>query len=322
MSSNHETLLRQWQMLRLIPRYPSKITASVLKTKLDAEGLGVTKRTVERDLNELSLTFPLTQDSRSKPYGWSWQKDAPSFDLPGLTHHEALLLVMVEQNLKSILPTTTLTAMGPYFKMAEMRLSEHAKLSKAKPWPGKVRSVPTSQPLFPPTIDSHVQQAVFDALLEDKQLQIKYRKKGESEFVDYRIHPLALVQRGPVFYLCVRIYDYQDVRLLVLHRIVEANILEQSVVVPDGFNLDDAVAHGLMGFGAGDEVSLTLRFPKAYGEHLYETPLSLDQTIEEKSDDHLIVRAVVPKTQQLIWWLRAFGDNVEVLHPEGLLNGD
>ena len=77
MPANHETLLRQWQMLRYIPRYPAKITATQLKAKLDSEDFNVTKRTVERDLMDLSRAFPLTLDDRSKPYGWSWQKDAP-----------------------------------------------------------------------------------------------------------------------------------------------------------------------------------------------------------------------------------------------------
>lgn len=108
MPSNHETLLRQWQMVRHIPRYPHKITARDLKGKLDAENFNVSKRTVERDLLDLSLTLPLALDDWERPYGWSWKKDAPAFDLPGIGNNEALAMLMVEQHLSMLVPTTTL----------------------------------------------------------------------------------------------------------------------------------------------------------------------------------------------------------------------
>lgn len=64
-----DTLLRQWQMLRMIPRYPLKITAKELHSRLQSEQFEVSKRTVERDLLALSELFPLASDERDKPYG-------------------------------------------------------------------------------------------------------------------------------------------------------------------------------------------------------------------------------------------------------------
>ena len=90
-----DTLLRQWQMLRLIPRHPQRISARDLYEKLKSEQFDVTKRTVERDLLWLSGMFPLVADERNRPYGWSWKKNAPLFSLPGLSHTEALTLAMV-----------------------------------------------------------------------------------------------------------------------------------------------------------------------------------------------------------------------------------
>src|ERR1700730_10206168 len=81
-----DTLLRQWHMLREVPRYPHKIAVSELRGRLEAAGFDVTARTSERDLNELSEAFPLPSDDRERPFGWSWQKDAPAFDLPNLSN--------------------------------------------------------------------------------------------------------------------------------------------------------------------------------------------------------------------------------------------
>ena len=53
-----DTLLRQWTLLRLLPRHPRRLEPARLKDKLDAMGIAVTLRTVQRDLNALAAVFP------------------------------------------------------------------------------------------------------------------------------------------------------------------------------------------------------------------------------------------------------------------------
>lgn len=318
MPSNHETLLRQWQMLRYIPRYPYKITARELKEKLDAEDFKITKRTVERDLMDLSSAFPLALDDRERPYGWSWQKDAPAFDLPGLGNNEALTLMMVEQHLSTLLPATTMDVMAPYFKAARQHLTAIPKAQHVRSWLNKVRTVTPNQPLLPPKIKPEVQHTVSEALLTDRQLQISYRRHGDTKAVEYRIHPLALIQRGGVVYLSVRINDHEDTRTLALHRIESATLLEESSQYPAGFNIDDEIAKGLFGFGDGTMIQLKAQFSANHGEHLFETPLSEDQKIEALPDGGLMITATVADTPQLVWWLLALGDGVEVMQPLAL----
>lgn len=82
-----DAILRQREMLRLIPRYPAKKTASEIHTRLVGVGYGVAKRTVERDLSDLTRRFPLFPDERSRPFGWSWRANAPDLTPLGLSPH-------------------------------------------------------------------------------------------------------------------------------------------------------------------------------------------------------------------------------------------
>ncbi len=298
-----DTLLRQWQMLRMVPRYPQKITAKLLHEKLQAEQFDVTKRTVERDLLALSEMFPLVSDERDKPYGWSWNKDAPGFNLPGLSRNEALTLAMVEQHLNNLLPASTLSQLQPYFKAAKQQLSGIPQNERARSWLNKVRTVPPSQPLLPPSVKPAVQHTVYEALLADKQLEIKYLRRGENKAVEYRIHPLAAVQRGSVTYLYCRIFDYEDLRTLALHRIQSATMLEEAAKAPPGFSIDDEVNSGKFGFGEGKQIRLEAIFYHGAGEHLFETPLSNDQTLTELEGGSVKLAATVADTPQLAWWL-------------------
>lgn len=272
-----DTLLRQWQMLRMIPRYPLKITAKELHARLQSEQFSVTKRTVERDLLSLSELFPLVSDERDKPYGWSWVKDAPTFSLPGLSHNEALTLVMAEQHLNTLLPTSTLDRLTPYFKAAQKHLNSIPQAERTNSWLNKVRTVPPTQPMLAPSIKPSVQQVVYEALLADRQLDIHYIKLGQSESVEYRIHPLAIIQRGLIVYLYCRFFDYQDGRLIALHRIHTASIREEKSNIPAHFSIDEVIGSGALGFGDGSVIQMEALFSREVGEHIQETPLSANQ---------------------------------------------
>jgi predicted DNA-binding transcriptional regulator YafY len=318
MAFQHDTILRQWHMLRHIPRYPLKITARSLKDKLEINGFIITKRTIERDLLDLSSTFPLALDDREKPYGWSWQKDAPSFDLPGLSNNEALALIMVEQHLSNLLPATTIDVLNNHFKSAHQLLTASQKASNVKSWLNKIRTVQPNQTLLAPNIKAELQRTVTEALLADKQLQISYKKRGETKAVKYRIHPLALIQRGGLIYLYVRINDYDDIKIIALHRIESAEISDESTQYPEKFDIDQEIAKGRLDFGTGERITLKAIFTAEVGEHLYETPLCLNQIIEAQPEGGLLVCAEVANTPQLMWWLLAFGADVEVLEPLSL----
>ena len=320
MAKNQETLFRHWHLLRLIPRQPQKITVKSIANVLNNEGLGVTERTIQRDLLELSSFFSLVVDDRDKPFGWSWQRDARSFDLPGMTLNEALAWVMLEQHLHQMLPSTTVDHLKPYFSSAHQRLKSESSPKRSRSWIDKIRILPSNQPLISPHIDPHVQKTVSEALFNEQRLEIRYRKKNESEPVVYKIHPLALIQRGNVLYLYARLFDYPNARSLAMHRIEQVEPLDEPAVYPNDFDLDECVNRGVWGFGGEQQCELAIRFYERKGEHLYETPLASNQQlqVDDEAAGILTVRATVPDTPQLRWWILGFGDCAEVLAPASL----
>jgi predicted DNA-binding transcriptional regulator YafY len=315
MPSNQDTLIRQWHMLRLVPRYPQKVTVRDIHGVLRSDGFEVTVRTVQRDLNELSLVFPLTVDDREKPFGWSWQKNSPSFNLPGLTTPEALTLSLAEQHLKSLLPVSMMNQLKPYFDAAHQSLNAEPQPQRGRSWLDKVRTVPPTQPLIPPKVLPEAQAVITEALLHERQVDIKYRKRGEKKDTSYRAHPLALIQRGPMLYLYCRLFDYEDERILAMNRIISAIILEEVADYPNNFSIDERVESGIWSFGDGNKIGIELLFESGSGDHLLESQLSKDQQTEELDGGRLKITATVPDTPQLRWWLMGFGSSVEVILP-------
>ena len=57
-----DTILRQMNMLQLIPRYPQKVTTANVRDALNDSGYEASLRTIQRDLQELSRVFPIISD--------------------------------------------------------------------------------------------------------------------------------------------------------------------------------------------------------------------------------------------------------------------
>lgn len=69
-----DAFFRYLLLLREIPPAPEHIDTATLARRLDERGIRVTRRTIQRDLERLSLSLPLTCNDTSKPYGWAWQE--------------------------------------------------------------------------------------------------------------------------------------------------------------------------------------------------------------------------------------------------------
>lgn|GEM_PF-159808 len=94
-ATTRATLSRQWALLRQLPSRSPGITSAELVWRLRDVGFGISKRTIERDLNELSLIFPLERNDKSIPFGWHWAANAQgelrgNFDLQGYLRDDAL----------------------------------------------------------------------------------------------------------------------------------------------------------------------------------------------------------------------------------------
>ena len=178
---------------------------------------------------------------------------------------------------------------------------------------------PPNQPLIPPSYPEAIIEAVHSALLTEQQLEISYTSREQGEAKAYPVHPLGIVQRGAVTYLVVTLYDYTDIRLLAVHRIQSAQVLDQPAKTPKTFDLVQYIRQGAFGFEENGEIKLVVRFATPAVEHLRETPLSFDQQMEPADQsDWVRLQATVPDTAQLRWWLLGFGDQVEVLEPSSL----
>lgn len=313
------SLYRQWQMLSCLT-IGKWIGTRQLKTVLQREGIEVSLRTIQRDLNQLAERFPI-ESNKETPQGWRWRADAPIQSLPNMTSSQAVTFMMVEEHLKHLLPPSLIQEMNPWFNLAKHSLSNE---NNVRQWLNRVRIVPATQPLIPPVLDKNVQTTIYEALLQDKQIECFYRAKTyQGEEKQYILNPLALVQKGVVIYLICTRHDKTDVQTFALHRFQSAELLDTDAIHPPEFNLDHYIESGALGFRVDfnrptENITLKITMSENTAQIFYETQLSKDQIITVLEDNIVELMATVPFTSQLVWWLRSFGKKMLHIEPHDL----
>lgn len=308
-----DSLRRQWMLMRSIPRAPRKLTAAELQCALDAEGIVVTRRTVERDLVALSEVFPIEVDDREKPYGWSWNKDSFAQFLPRMSVPEAVALSMAQQSLSTLLPTAWTDDLRHLFQSAQATLKE----SQWQKWASRTAYRSDAFLRMSPKINPTVLRTLELSLINERQVEGTYRSKWSTEAKSVRLSPLGIFVRGSTTYVVGTMFDYSDVRVLALHRFSNAAELTDKVRIPPGFNFqnylaasDDLHSRGL--------IKLRAVFSAESAEHLSELSVSADQQLERVDEDHVQLKATVLDDDRLRWWLLSFGAQVEVESPKAL----
>jgi len=169
----------------------------------------------------------------------------------------------------------------------------------------------------PLPVDDAIFEAVYTAVLDERAMDVTYTARGAGVAKRYRVHPLALVARAPVFYLvCAR--DHQVIQL-TLHRLEQCAVLDEPSVRPEGFDLDGYISSGAFDLVRSDRVVRlrVLLYPEV-SHRLREGPIAPDQRLTKSADGRVLLEATLPDTQELRNWLLMYGETAEVIGPDWL----
>jgi len=312
LAKSPETLYRHWRILEPLPAAPGSTTAPALWSRLKDEGFQCTKRTVERDLEVLSGHHPLVVDDSQKPFRWSFAHKAPQRVLPGLTPAQAVALALARDHLGALLPKPLADSLEPLYRSADAVMEDLGW----KRWVEAAAFVPPVQRLIPAKYDTEVLFAIQKAIAQNHRLQIRYRKKWDDTAKDREINPLGVLFGGPVSYLVATDAEGDQPKQFALHRIASVTAVEERRRVPKGFRFKEYARSSEANWLHKPNVRLVLWIDPPAAEHLKETPLSADQTWKRLKDPDVVeVTATVDDTEQLRWWVKSFGAQIEVREP-------
>ena len=305
-----DSSLRLVKLLSLIPKAGRAIGTQAIQKKLAAADFKVDLRTVQRDLNRLERPFSLfrdtgvSEDGRTEPV-WSFMKNAAEFSAPGLDASSALAYRLVEQHLSGFFPPELLRELQPRFAAARAVL-ESSTLSKVKHFSERFCALPPGLQFIAPVVPAEISDCVHLALLNQRLLHVSYLPMAARAPKSYELSVLGMVVRGVGTYLVVRIADFEDVRILALHRIQSAELLDAPTREPENFDFAAYVAAEL-DWRVGETAWFSFEVRPELARILTETPISTKQEISPPKRGWCAVRAWLADTYELERWLLSQG---------------
>ena len=328
MSKVSEQLSSCLHILRIIPRYPTGLSVKNIIDAIldDSQFEPVCERTIQRNMKVIKKLFEA--DIRKNLEGeWCWKENAATISIPGLTILQALTFNLANSYLSSLLPSSTVNELQPFFEQANAKLNDNQN-DKFVNWKNKIAVIHQTQATLAPNIDPEIHTLVSHALIYDQQIKINYLHSDNNE-AEYTINPLGLVLRNSITYLISEIPDNSHVQIFALHRIKAAANLYRVFKRSKDFELQKYIKSQHLAIGNiyinnqsskvtqnlnDRSIDIKLKFTKDLFKYIAETPLSENQktTVYE---DHIEVTATVQFSEQLIFWLRSYGPDVQVIAP-------
>lgn len=344
MAGKHELFARRLKLISLIPRAPKSASTKELHNAMLADERDLSLRQLQKELfallaaDELGIAYyegekqpepPVDGEKaygdkvNNRPRNWYIRREAAVLELPHMDSSAALVFKLSDRYLRDLLPDVVFQNVEHYFNRAEKVLT---KAYASQRWLRSVAMVSKSLPLQRPVVHEDVVANVYKALEKGKQLRVKSRTRHSPlEPREYFINPLGIVYRDPSIYLVWTSAEGDEkVKEFVLHRLTEAEVLDDASKIPKGFSLDRFIKEN-MGFSYFiDEknmpyIDMELLANDALTFKLSETPLDTTQKITESEHEGWSrVTAHVPYTHQLTAWIREQGYDIKVIGPTPL----
>ena len=341
--ASEQTLARRIALLDRLPvgHAPgSGRTVAELTAYLNANSFACGKRTVERDLEAIdavgsvwrSIGVDLQQgrdEDDARSVRWSHTPKSEALLFHSLSNEEALLLSLVEQELKFFMPASAHESLLHYLKLSNRVLSLQSNQNQAQ-FLDRVRVIADGPALRPPELNMPHLHEINEALLHGEQVELVYRPARSDDDASYRLHPVGLVKHGLFFYLLAvkdsNVHGREvpgPVQTFRVDRIRHVERRRHEVVAKRLPALDAVLTDGQLRFFDKGPIALRLRFAptpdgQALCEQYRETPMAADQRILTLASGDSELQATVMYSLQLVRMLQAEAHRSYVVAPAAL----
>ena len=278
-----------------------------------AELVGISRRTVFRDLGELkSIGVPLSFDPKTKGY-----RIDPEFFLPSvdLTLQEALSLLLLVHKGRNHLPI-------PFKNSALL-----AGLKVENNLPANIRSY-CNATLNNISIrpDSHAPMDLLDKTFAGLQnsirrrhnIRLNYYSVYERRDIKTVLSPYHLMYNNRAWYVVGQSSLHKSIRTFKLNRIRQMKMLETHFDRDKKFDIHDYLGKAWSMIPEGRVYHIKLSFSKKVAKNVAEVQWHSTQRMTRNQDGSLLVEFRVDGLGEITWWILGYGDQVKVLQPAAL----
>ena len=303
-----DQLSRQWKLVRLLS---GKLGRSLAQLRSE---LGVTKRTVQRDIEALEGSgFPIVSEARDGTIFWRFIEGFTAESQVSLTLTELMALYYSRGLLRPLRGTeiydsieSAMKKIGatlPAESLRLMRELEGAVAVSTSGWKDFSRS-------------REIMHKLTRAVLHRYTARIQHTAVGSKEPISREVDPYKFWYVNNGLYLVGHDHRSEDLRVFAVERI-NSVFLTNRRFDPSGFDFEKFAQSAFVMIG-GEAQEVEIRFSKQQAPYVRERTWHPSQSIETKPDGSVILRLRVADLGEVKRWLIGFGADALVLKPSSL----
>ena len=303
-----DQLTRQWKLVRLLS---GKLGRSLAQLRAE---LGVTKRTVQRDIEGLERAgFPIVSEARDGTIFWHFIEGFTAESPVSLTLTELMALYYSRGLLRPLQGTeiddsieSAMEKIGatlPEESLRLMRELEGAVAVSTSGWKDYSRS-------------REIMDKLTKAVLHRYTAHIDHTAVGYKEPVSREVDPYKLWYVNNGLYLVGRDHRSEELRVFAVERINSVSLTNRRFD-PTGFDFEKFSQSAFVMIG-GEAQEVEIRFSKQQAPYVRERTWHPSQNIETKPNGSIVLRLRVADLGEVKRWLIGFGADALVLRPAAL----
>lgn len=287
-----------------------------MTTKELAHELGVSSRTVLRDMDALSIAGIPVVAERGKTGGWRLMDHFRS-QLSGVKLEEMKSLFILPS--EKILEDLGLSSAGAAIREKLLATLPDSSKGVLRPFAEKVYiDTGTWKPFHEKQNALHVVQ---QALWQDQKLSILYQK-ANGDRSQRVVSPLGLVLKGSAWYLVARCESENDCRNFRMSRILHAEMMPEAFTRPAGFHLPDYWKKSMVQFNESLPVfeAKVLAHVSIIGRLTFTEKFVEIEIVDPTPNDGMVLVHLRCNTEQeAIQYVLGFGGRMKVNQPEEMV---
>ncbi|WP_108652607.1 helix-turn-helix transcriptional regulator [Dongshaea marina] len=312
-------LVRQLTLARCIPYRPYKVTARQLKEKMEEEGIRVSLRTIQRDLEEMSGMglFDLTSDERSKPHGWCFERNGLNDFANFMPLSLAVALRSWSEQAPHLIPSSIMTEITPVLDKANQVISD-SQSESAQRW---VEHVACTVDQAGSSNTRHC-STILDSLWRGRRFRAEVKRviKEQVMWLRYdQLNPLGVIYQpeGPVLLCTVSELD-PKVYGIPFNNLRNIEILTRSISIPPRFNMQKLLKE--RAYLEGDDTFRFVgRLQTSNRQHVDAMKIpGRNQRLSLCDRQSMLIETDVQDSPEFRRWLGEMSKWVEVVSPAAL----
>lgn len=306
-----DQLTRQWKLVQLLAGRMGRTLVQL------ASELGVTKRTIQRDIEVLtSAGFPVTSEMRNGTVFWRFMEGFHAEAPVALTLTEQMALYFA----KGLFKPLQGTPMYQSLDSAIQKIGSQLPAQSFKFLRGLIHGISVSNfGLKDYSRSKDVIEKLTRAVFNKFTVRILHRTPQHKEPIEREVDPYRLWYVNNGLYLVGHDHLKTDLRVFAVERIQSVALTNRRFEVPPDFNFEDFKQTAFnMIWGEPQEVKI--RFSPSQAPYIRERTWHPSQQIEIEPDGSIILTLKVADLDEVKRWLIGFGAEARVVVPEVLQN--